>query len=70
MFSEDESCAPVLTPVGAIKTKRVKKHILQNDAPKHNNKKRNVSFNSFLKNSPCMIKKINLMRESETRYRG
>lgn len=59
-----------LTPSLAIKNRTVNLHLLGNDALKHNNKKRNMVYTSFIRKSPCMANKINLMSERETRYNG
>ena len=59
-----------LSPSRAIKKRAVNLHLLGNDAPKHNNKKRNMVYTSFIRKSPCMANKINLMSERETRYNG
>lgn len=59
-----------LTPSIAIKTRMVNKHLLGNDAPMHDNKKRNMVYTSFVRKSPCMANKINLMHERDTRYHG
>ncbi len=59
-----------LVPSTAVKTRVVNKHLLGNDAPTHDNEKRNMIYTTFIRKSPCMTCKINQMHESETRYHG
>lgn len=65
----DFSKSSKILPSREIRFKRIKKHLIQNDAKKHDNEERHQSYKKFVKYS-YLTNKIVTMGEANTRYDG